>query len=349
MENPAMQPEGQPDLRVSLRDQGAFEALTEPYRRELQVHCYRMLGSLAEAEDLVQETLLRAWKSRRTYAGRAPVRAWLYKIATNACLDELARRARGERRGLPADFFEPADPRQSPEAPVLDPIWVEPYPDALLPAGPGADPAARYDQRESVRLAFLVALQELPPRQRAILLLCDVLGWPAAEAASMLNLSLSSVTSALYRARVTLSARGPAAERIRRAAEPGSPAERQLLERYVLAWETADVEGLTLLLKEDATFPMPPLPGWYRGREAIRTFVSATILPGQAGGLWKLMRTRANGLPAFGLYRRRDDPPGYAAFAIQVVTLEAGLVADATTFGFPNLFRSFGLPYELPS
>jgi RNA polymerase sigma-70 factor (ECF subfamily) len=201
-----------------------------------------------------------------------------------------------------------------------------------------------------VRLAFLVALQELTPRQRAILLLRDVLGWSAAEVASLLGLSVSSVTSALYRARVRLSARyarSPDDERLRRTAETEDPAERQLLERYLLAWETADIERLTLLLKEDATFPMPPLPGWYRGRAAIRAFVSRTILHGEARGRWRLLPTRANGRPAFGLYRKRDDRPGYAAFAIQVVTVEAGLVADVTTFGFPQLFHNFGLPDDL--
>ncbi|HEX9680088.1 MAG TPA: sigma-70 family RNA polymerase sigma factor [Anaerolineales bacterium] len=339
-----MRPGGHPEVLAALRDTGAFEVLTEPYRRELQVHCYRMLGSLVEAEDLVQETLLRAWKGRRTFAGRAPVRAWLYKIATNACLDELARRP---RRGLPASFFEPADPFEPPGAPVLDPIWLEPYPDALLPAV-RSDPAARYDEHERVRLAFLVALQQLPPRQRAILLLCDVLGYSAAEVAAMLGRSVSSVTSALYRARVTLSERGIEGERAAHAPELDNPDERRLLERYLLAWETADIEGLILLLKEDATFPMPPLPGWYRGRADIRAFVSATILQGAARGRWKLLPTRANGQPAFGLYRRQVDDPAYAAFAIQVVTLEAGLVADATTFGFPQLLRRFGLPDELP-
>src|SRR3990172_2623381 len=183
-----------------------------------------MVGSLTEAEDLVQETLLRAWKSRRTYAGRAPVRAWLYRIATNACLDELARRP---RRGLPASFFEPADPLEPPEAPVLDPIWLEPYPDALLPPARPA-PAARYDQRESVRLAFLVALQELPPRQRAILLLRDVLDRKSTEVASLLDLSVSSVTTALYRARVTLSTGKWNEDRAARGAELGGASEKQL-------------------------------------------------------------------------------------------------------------------------
>jgi len=336
-----MQAERQSDLHVALRgDQGAFGALTEPYRRELQVHCYRMLGSLVDAEDLVQETMLRAWKGRRTYAGRAPLRAWLYRIATNACLDELASRP---RRGLPASFFSPADPMQPLDQPLLDPIWLEPYPDALLPAA-HSDVAARYDQRESIRLAFLVALQELPPRQRAILLLRDVLGWKATEVASLLDLSVSSVTTALYRARVTLSTGKWNEDRAARGAELGGASEKQLLERYVHAWETADIDGLTLLLKEDATFPMPPQASWYRGRAAIRAFVSGMILQGEARGRWRLVPTRANGRPAFGLYRKQEDRAQHAAFGIQVVTLEAGLVADATTFGFPELCRSFGLP-----
>jgi RNA polymerase sigma-70 factor (ECF subfamily) len=333
-----------PDLRAALHgDQRAFEGLTEPYRQELQVHCYRMLGSVSDAEDMVQETFLRAWKGRRSYAGRAPFRAWLYRIATNACLDELEARP---RRGLPMSYCAPADPDQPPEPPRLEPIWLEPYPDALLPAA-SADPAARYEQRESIRLAFLVALQYLPPRQRAILLLRDVLGWSAADVASMLDLTVSSVTSALYRARSTLSAGYHGGDRASSGAALDDPTERRLLERYLQAWETADIDGLTLLLKEDAAFPMPPAPVWYRGRTAIRAFISATILSGAARGRWKLLPTRANGQPAFAFYRRQEEKPVYIPFAIQVVTFEAGLVADATTFGFPQLFRTFRLPEEI--
>ncbi len=344
MEREAQADGREPDLRAALQgDPDAFEGLTEPYRRELQVHCYRMLGSLVDAEDMVQETMLRAWKRRGTYAGRAPFRAWLYRIATNACLDELAARP---RRGLPTSTFGPADPDLPPDPPRLDPIWLEPYPDAFLPVA-HADPAARYDQRESIRLAFLVALQELPPRQRAILLLRDVLGWKAAEVASLLDLSLSSVTSALYRARATLSARYRGDDPRAPVAELADPSEQRFLERYIQAWETADIDGLTLLLKEDATFPMPPAPSWYRGRGDIRAFISGTILSGAARGRWRLLPTRANGLPAFGLYRRQEDRPVYTAFAIQVVRLASGLVADATTFGFPQLFRRFGLPQEI--
>jgi RNA polymerase sigma-70 factor (ECF subfamily) len=220
---------------------------------------------------------------------------------------------------------------------------VEPYPDALLPAA-GTDAAALFDQRESVRLAFLVALQHLPARQRAVLLLRDVLGWKASEVASLLELSVSSVNSALYRARVTLSARRRDESRGVWGVRTSSATEQRLLDRYLQAWEMANIEGLTSLLKEDASFPMPPLPGWYRGREAIRVFLLRTVLQGDARGRWRLVPTRANGLPAFGLYRKQEDGHGHAAFGIQVVTIEAGLVADVTTFGFPTLCRSFGLP-----
>lgn len=335
-----------PEMRAALRaDRDAFARLTEPHRRELQVHCYRMLGSLTEAEDLVQETLLRAWKSRHTYAGRAPLRAWLYRIATNACLDELATRP---TRGLPNSFFEPADPAREPDPPRLDPVWLEPYPDALLPRI-GMDPAAHYEQRESIQLAFLVVLHELPPRQRAVLLLRDVLGWKAAEVAQLLELSASAVNSALYRARLTLAATAHRDHRTALRADEDDPAERQLLDQYVLAWETADIDKLTQLLRQDASFPMPPRPGWYHGRADIRAFLARTVLSGAARGRWRLLPTRANGHPAFGVYQRLEDRPVYAAFAIQVVTLEAGLVSDVTTFGFPKLFRIFGLADTIPA
>jgi RNA polymerase sigma-70 factor (ECF subfamily) len=328
-------------LQAALQgNQGAFVDLTEPFRPELQVHCYRMLGSTVEAEDLVQETLLRAWKSLHTYAGRAPLRAWLYRIATNACLDELAARP---RRGLPATWFAPADPEQPPETPILDSIWLEPYPDAILPTVP-SDPAARYEQQESIRLAFIVALQQLTPLQRATLLLRDVLGWKAAEVAELLDHSVSSVTSALYRARVNLTALNRNRGWAKAGAELDTAAEEEVLERYLQAWETADIDRLIMLLKEDATFPMPPLPDWYSGRTDIRAFVTSSILAGDARGRWRLLPTRANALPAFGLYKRQEDRSGHEAFAIQVVTLEDGLVADATTFGFPPLFPRFGLP-----
>jgi RNA polymerase sigma-70 factor (ECF subfamily) len=320
----------------------AFSELVEGHRRELQVHCYRMLGSVLDAEDLVQETLLRAWKSRDSFEGRAPLRAWLYKIATNACLDELANRP---RRGLPPDLYPAADPNSPLAAPVSDPIWLDPYPDGLL-GSLRNDPAARYDLRESITLAFLVALQTLPPRQRAILLMRDVVGLRASEVADLLEDSVSAVNSALYRARLKIEERFS-----KRGAD--SPmvdgAQRGLLDRYVAAWEAADIDGLVQLLKEDASFPMPPLPTWVKGRAAIREFVSRHILDGDARGRWRLIPTQANGQPAFAWYRRRSSPAGFTAFAIQVVTIEGGWISDATTFGGPQLFSAFGLPPELES
>ena len=318
----------------------AFAELVEGHRRELQVHCYRMLGSALDAEDLVQETLLRAWKNRESFEGRASLRAWLYKIATNACLDELAKRP---RRGLPQDLYPASDPNGPLGAPVPDPIWLEPYPDGLV-GSLRNDPAARYDVRESISLAFLVALQTLPPRQRAVLLMRDVLGLRATEVANLLDDSVSAVNSALYRARLKL---------VERYSKRGADSplldseQRGLLERYVAAWEAADIDGLVELLREDASFPMPPLPTWVRGRAAIREFISRHILDGDARGRWKLLPTQANGHPAFAWYRRREDPPGFAAFAIQVVTLDGGAIAAATTFAFPQLFAAFGLPLEL--
>jgi len=318
----------------------AFEELTEPHRHELQVHCYRMLGSVLDAEDLVQETFLRAWEKVHLFEGRAPFRAWLYRIATNACLDELAKRP---RRGLPNGLFPAARPEQPLDPPIMNPIWIEPYPNALLESV-GSDPAARYDQLESITLAFLVALQSLPPRQRAILLLRDVLSLRAIEVANMLESSVSAVNSALYRARNKLqlthltSAMAPLAS---------DSATQELLERYVHAWEAADVDSLVAMLKEDATFPMPPLPTWVRGRADIREFVLRNILDGDARGRWRLVPTRANSCPAFGWYRRQPDSVTYAAFGIQVVSLEDGLVSDATTFSFPTLFATFNLPDKI--
>lgn len=320
--------------------QEAFEELSEPHRRELQVHCYRMMGSILDAEDLVQETLIRAWKKLHTFEGRAPFRAWLYRIATNACLDELSKRT---GRSLPVEIYPAANPRQPLEPAVMDPIWIEPFPDVWLETEQ-TNPAARYDQRESVTLAFLVALQALPPRQRAILLLRDVLGLPASEVAELLEISVSAVSSALYRARNRLVDIYPAHTYASPATDPDV---QLLLERYVEAWETADIDGLVSLLKEDASFPMPPSPSWYRGRKAIREFVSRYILDGESKGRWRLLATRANGQPAFAWYRRESGSTNYLPFAIQVVTLDGDLIADATTFVYPQLFVTFGLPPQV--
>ncbi len=323
-------------------DRDAFNALAEAYQPELQVHCYRMLGSLQDAEDLVQETLLRAWRRLDTYEGRASFRAWLYKIATNACLDVLRQQS---RRALPPAHQGPSEPSQPPAPPITEPVWLEPFPDDLL-AGAHVSPEARYDARESITLAFLAALQVLPPRQRAVLILRDVLDWRASEVAGTLDFSVSAVNSALHRARTTLAKHyhGRGREIIR---TPLDAATHALLDRYVRAWETADLDALVSLLREDVTFPMPPSPSWYQGRSAVRAFIAATILAGDARGRWRLLPTRANAQPAFAWYRRDETHPVYCAFAIQVLTFEGGLIADITTFPLPHLFSFFGMPQQL--
>jgi RNA polymerase sigma-70 factor (ECF subfamily) len=324
-------------------DQDAFGTLAEPYRRELQIHCYRMLGSLQEAEELVQETLLRAWQRLNTYEGRASFRAWLYKIATNACLDALDQRP---RRTLPPARQGAADPHEPLAPPITEPIWLEPFPDDLL-ADSDAGPEARYDAHESITFAFLAALQALPPRQRAVLILRDVLDWHASEVADVLGLTLSSANSALHRARTTLAKHYHSRSVDAVKATSLDEATRALLDRYVRAWEMADIDALISLLKEDATFPMPPSPTWYQGRSPIRAFISSVIFAGDARGRWRLRPTRANGRPAFAWYQRDESRGVYQAFAIQVVTFDGDLIADVTTFPIPAIFSFFNVPQEL--
>lgn len=324
---------------VRVVDQREFARLVEPYRRELQVHCYRLLGSLQDAEDMVQETLLRAWRRLPTFEGRAPLRAWLYKIATNACLDALGRRP---RRTLPNTAAAPADPGRPPDPPLTESIWIEPYPDDLLPQS-DAGPEGAYVIREGVALAFVTALQTLPPRQRAVLILRDVLEFRAREVATLLDLTVPAVNSALHRARMTL-ARSRGARRDHAAGGAAmTEAQRRLLNRYVQAWESGDVEGLIALLREDATFAMPPSPSWYVGRPAIRTFVASRVFEGAEPRRWRLLPTRANGGPAFGLYRL-EASGAYEPFGIQALTIEKDKLADVTTFIVPSLFAHFGLP-----
>jgi RNA polymerase sigma-70 factor (ECF subfamily) len=326
-------------------DREAFEQLAEPYRRELQVHCYRMLGSLQDAEDAVQETFLRAWRGLDRFEGRASVRAWLHRIATNACLDALARRSNA-RRWLPETHGPPAD--RMPGGPATDVAWLEPYPDALLEgladAAPG--PEARYELHEAVQLAFVAAIQHLRPRQRAVLLLRDVLGWSAAETAGLLNASVPSVNSALQRARATLAQRFPAG---RPGAQP-APDDRQraLLERYVRAWERGDLDGFVALLREDAVLSMPPYAQWYLGREAIRAFLAwAWGPPGSGPG--RLVPTAANRQPAFAEYGRGRHGPAGAAHALWLPALRDGAITALTGFVDPRLFAAFGLPAVLPT
>jgi RNA polymerase sigma-70 factor (ECF subfamily) len=332
-------------------DQYEFSSLTEPYRHELQIHCYRILGSLHEAEDLVQETLLRAWRRLDSYEGRASFRAWLYKIATNACLDVLDQRR--SRRTLPTSARPASDPHTPIAPPPSEPVWLEPFPDEWLVEA-AASPEARYTALESVSLAFLAALQALPPRQRAVLILSDVLDWSAREVAELLGLTVSAANSALHRARVTLTKHYHGREPESVAKSRVDIQTQRLLERYVQAWETADVARLVALLKEDATFTMPPSPSWYRGRAAIGAFVAVTVFadhgmfPGKAAGRWRLVPTRANAQPAFAIYQRMEGNV-YQAFGIHVLTFEAGRLAEITSFIDSSLPLRFGLPPALTS
>src|SRR2546425_6635734 len=304
-----------PALRAG--DEQAFQRLTDRYRRELLVHCYRMLGSFHEAEDDLQETLLRAWRGLRSFEGRSALRPWLYKIATNACLDALASR---RRRALPNGTHPAAETGDPFPGPAMEPLWIEPMPDTLIDLRPAVNPEAHYDARESVTLAFLATLQTLPGRQRATLILRDVLGWRATEVAELLGTSVAAVTSALQRARVSM--KGYQAGR---SSSETSPTDREqtaaLLSRYVDAWQAADAAGLVALLREDALITMPPLPLWYRGRAAIRWFFETQLFSGDAQVRFRLVATQANGSPAFATYQR-DEAGRYRLGALQVLTLE---------------------------
>jgi RNA polymerase sigma-70 factor (ECF subfamily) len=328
---------------VLAGDQNEFSDLVEPYRHELQVHCYRMLGSLHEAEDMVQETFLRAWRRLETYASRASLRAWLYRIATNACLDALEKRP---RRTLPVRSQPPAEPSTPPAPPLTELIWLEPFPDDLLD-DVEPTPEARYALHESITLAFLTALQILPPRQRAVLILRDVLDWDASEVAELLDMTVSAVNSALHRARVALNKNYSAEPLVN--LRLTDPATRALLDRYVETWEQADVPGLLALLREDVMVSMPPSPTWYSGRAALGAVAEAMIFAGEGRGRFRLKPTRANGQPAFGFYRRDEATGVYRAESIQVVSLDdrAARLTTLTSFFDAGLFARFGLHSEL--
>lgn len=331
-------------MQLDTINQQSFGDLTEPHRHELHVHCYRMMGSVQDAEDLVQETFLRAWRRRETFEGRASFRAWLYKIATNACLDALEKRS---RRMIPFTRQDAWTLDQPIPAPVNEPVWLEPFPDELM-ASEEAEPHDHYIQSENITLAFVTVLHLLPPRQRAVLILRDVLEWEASEVAELLGTTVASVKSALHRARSTMAAHK------RADLEGAAPttidvARQKQLDRYVQAWAAADVESLMTLLREDAIFSMPPIPVWYQGRANVGSLIARTIFAGEANGRWRLLPTRANGQIAFGLYRRDDTQPVYNAYGIQVLTFGSGQVADIITFINASLFAYFNLPATLPA
>jgi RNA polymerase sigma-70 factor (ECF subfamily) len=316
-----------------------FALLTEHFRPELLVHCYRMLGSVQDAEDQVQETLLRAWRSYGSFEGRSSLRTWLYRIATNACLRALEKK---ERRPLPSGLGGPGSDPAGPISPATSDIpWLEPFPDALL-RPESADPAAVAAARSGLRLALIAALQQLPVRQRTVLILRDVLGWRAAEVAELLSISVTAVNSALQRAREQLQRAAPASDEIR---EPSSQADRTILERYAAAIENADVTALVELLHEDATFEMPPMSTWFRGRDNIIRFLGTQVLT--TPGVFTVLPTAANGQPALAIYRRADDGIR-RAYGVKVLTLRGSRVAGAVAFLDPGLLTAFGLPTELP-
>jgi RNA polymerase sigma-70 factor (ECF subfamily) len=310
-------------------DEQAFRALTDPYRRELQLHCYRILGSVQDAEDVLQETMLAAWRGLDDFGERSSLRTWLYRIATNRCLNALRDKSR----------------RPQPE-PIrtIEPTWLEPYPDVLLDdladAAPGPD--ARYEMREAVTLAFVAALQHLPPRQRAMLVLRDVLGYRAAEVAEMLATTETSVNSSLQRARATIASRLPDRGR---APVPRSPRESELVARFADAFEEGDVDRLVALLTDDALMTMPPQPIEVHGPAAIAEFFLEREW--WAAGRTRLVATRANGQPAFAMYLRDPHAPIARAHGIVVLTIADDRIAHITRFGDASLFARFGLPRTL--
>ena len=324
-------------------DERAFTTLTRRYRRELHVHCYRMLASFEDAEDLVQETFLKAWQKRETFQGRASFRAWLYRIATNACLDFLARH---ERQVVEVDVrgASSEEPRKVPHV-----AWLQPYPDGLLEqiASDTGEPHSALVRKETIALAFVVAMQLLPPKQRASLILCDVLDWSASEAASLLESSVASVNGALQRGRETLRRLQPARDTQRPNADDADAAERALLERYIALTERNDVHGLAELLRDDVQSAMPPDPMVYAGRDAV---VGSWVEGGFGSppyNDWKHVATRANGLPAIVWYLRRPESDHYQPLAMDVLRLENGAIAEIITFDASRLLDAFALPESL--
>jgi RNA polymerase sigma-70 factor (ECF subfamily) len=323
-------------------DEDSFRRIVESNRAELHSHCYRMLGSLHDAEDAFQETLLRAWRGLPGFAGRSGLRTWLYKIATNTCLDAIAKRP---KRVLPVDYGPSTAPSEDVGEPLVESVWIEPYPDAELGIeGGDAAPDARYEQREALELAFIAALQHLPANQRAVLILRDVLGFSAREASELLDTTVPSVNSALQRARRSVDARLPERSQQATLRSLGDERMRELVERYVDAWARGDVSALAALLVEDAVFSMPPWAAWWRGRETVAGFAKAAQ---EVCAEARAVPTHANGQLAVAYYQLDTETGLWAPAAIDVITLEGTLISEITGFILPGLFPSFGLPATL--
>jgi RNA polymerase sigma-70 factor, ECF subfamily len=316
-----------------------FLEVTGPYRRELLAHCYRMLGSVHDAEDLVQETYLRAWRSYHGFEGRSSLRTWLYRIATNVCLTALDSRS---RRPLPTGLGAPSSDPADPLVERAEVLWLEPVPDAMVGGGP-SDPATIVESRASIRLALIAALQHLPPRQRAVLVLRDVLMLRAAEVADVLDTSVAAVNSSLQRARAQLDQAGLTEDDI---VEPTDPVQRELLDTYARALEDKDVAAIVKVFTADAVWEMPPFTGWYQGPADIGRLID-TQCPAGAGGL-KMVPTKANGQPGYAMYMLGDDGDWHA-FQLHVVTLTAAGISHVTAFFDLRLFTTFGMAMTLPA
>ena len=331
----------------------AFRQLVQPHRRELHAHCYRMLGSVHDADDALQDALLRAWRGLAKFERRSSFRSWLYRITTNTCLDLISRRP---ERVLPIDHGPAADPGDDLGEPLIESVWVEPYADERLGLEDGySSPEARYERRESVELAFIVALQHLPATQRAVLILRDVLGFSAREAAETLETTVASVNGALQRARKAAAERLPGQSQQVALRGLGDDGIAKLVRRYIDAWEQGDVDAILAMLAEDATFTMPPLPTWYRGHDAIALFLTRYALRDR----WRLVPARANGQLAFGCYAWDTETGSHTALSLDVLTLEGTRATDVTSFVTPysrgparerfaaDVFERFGLPDRL--
>ena len=354
--------------RAAGGDEAAFAQLIEPYRAELHAHCYRMLASVHDAEDALQEALLRTWRALSRFQGRSSLRSWLYTIATNTCLDLIGKRP---QRMLPIDAGPATDPANGSGRPLAETVWIEPYPDEIAVLEDGfAAPDAIYDRRESVELAFIAALQHLPATQRAVLILREVLGFSAKEVAETLRTSVPSVNSALQRARAAVHARVPQQSQQATLRQLGDEQVRRLVDRYVDAWECGDIDAFASMLAEEATFTMPPLASWFEGRDAIVRWAAQEPLSGRYR--WRILPARANGQLALAYYSPDQDGQRFAPFALNVLAFRGRQIGNVTAFiarssepldpvaqqRLPNqpavdsltqgLFVGFGLPAELP-
>jgi len=332
-----------PDLaRARGGDDAAFTRLVEPLRRELHAHCYRMLGSTHDADDALQDALLRAWRGLARFEGRSSLRSWLYTVATRTCLDTVETRG---KRALPVDLGPSSDRAVVGDAPLADVAWLGPYPDTSLAHGP-AGPDARYEQREAVELAFVAALQHLPGNQRAALLLFEVLGFSAADIATTMNTSTMSVNSALARARRIVAEKVPSPTQQQTLRKIDNARLREIVAGYSTALERGDADALVALLTEDVTWSMPPLARWYHGLEAVTDF--AVQVPLTACGSWRHLPTSSNGQPAVGFYLWNEDAGAHLSWSINVLTLRGEQIAEITSFIGPDHFAPFGLPASLP-